>query len=153
MTRSAPYDKSKCLGSWGSMVARLKLKEIDGRAPPGVNSLQHAAVALLHIAARRGFGGRSWRMPNANASLLSRKATPSNCGKPLKRSLQSRRPKGGGGQVNSLGYWNNVSDATMSDPQPSSYGPAGYGEGSETRWGWVGNSVSRPQRRARLGPA
>ena len=29
-------DKSKCLGSWGSMVARLKLKEIDGRAPQGV---------------------------------------------------------------------------------------------------------------------
>ena len=38
MTRSAPYEKSKCLGSWGSMVARLKLKEIDGRAPPGVNA-------------------------------------------------------------------------------------------------------------------
>ncbi len=26
----------KALGSGGSMVARLKLKEIDGRAPPGV---------------------------------------------------------------------------------------------------------------------
>ena len=26
----------KVLGSGGSMVARLKLKEIDGRAPPGV---------------------------------------------------------------------------------------------------------------------
>ncbi len=26
----------KFLGSGGSMVARLKLKEIDGRAPPGV---------------------------------------------------------------------------------------------------------------------
>ena len=36
MTPSAPYEKSKCLGSGGSMVARLKLKEIDGRAPPGV---------------------------------------------------------------------------------------------------------------------
>ena len=32
---SAPYEKSKSLGSGGSMVARLKLKEIDGRAPPG----------------------------------------------------------------------------------------------------------------------
>eukprot|EP00605_Chrysophyceae_sp_TOSAG23-4_P001127 GSChrysophyteH1.ASY1.ANO1.1233.1 assembled CDS len=32
----APYEKSKSLGSGGSMVARLKLKEIDGRAPPGV---------------------------------------------------------------------------------------------------------------------
>jgi hypothetical protein len=28
--------KSKSLGSGGSMVARLKLKGIDGRAPPGV---------------------------------------------------------------------------------------------------------------------
>ncbi|PKX89133.1 hypothetical protein P174DRAFT_464835 [Aspergillus novofumigatus IBT 16806] len=35
MTRSAPYEKSKFLGSGGSMVARLKLKEIDGRAPQG----------------------------------------------------------------------------------------------------------------------
>lgn len=33
---SAPYEKSKFLGSGGSMVARLKLKGIDGRAPPGV---------------------------------------------------------------------------------------------------------------------
>ncbi|PWN17638.1 hypothetical protein BCV69DRAFT_253995, partial [Microstroma glucosiphilum] len=32
----SPYEKSKSLGSGGSMVARLKLKEIDGRAPPGV---------------------------------------------------------------------------------------------------------------------
>jgi hypothetical protein len=36
LTRSAPFEKSKFLGSRGSMVARLKLKEIDGRAPPGV---------------------------------------------------------------------------------------------------------------------
>ena len=36
MTPLAPYEKSKSLGSGGSMVARLKLKEIDGRAPPGV---------------------------------------------------------------------------------------------------------------------
>jgi hypothetical protein len=36
MPRSAPYEKSKFLGSGGSMVARLKLKEIDGRAPQGV---------------------------------------------------------------------------------------------------------------------
>ena len=33
---SAPYEKSKSLGSGGSMVARLKLKGIDGKAPPGV---------------------------------------------------------------------------------------------------------------------
>ena len=36
MTSPAPYEKSKFLGSGGSMVARLKLKGIDGRAPPGV---------------------------------------------------------------------------------------------------------------------
>ncbi|RCH78089.1 hypothetical protein CU097_000102, partial [Rhizopus azygosporus] len=35
LTGSAPYEKSKSLGSGGSMVARLKLKGIDGRAPPG----------------------------------------------------------------------------------------------------------------------
>ncbi|KAI5382009.1 hypothetical protein KIW84_UN0251 [Lathyrus oleraceus] len=32
-TPLAPYEKSKSLGSGGSMVARLKLKGIDGRAP------------------------------------------------------------------------------------------------------------------------
>ena len=36
MCRSAPYKKSKSLGSGGSMVTKLKLKGIDGRAPPGV---------------------------------------------------------------------------------------------------------------------
>ena len=36
LSSSAPYEKSKSLGSGGSMVARLKLKGIDGRAPPGV---------------------------------------------------------------------------------------------------------------------
>ncbi|KAM7437288.1 hypothetical protein ABFA07_013109 [Porites harrisoni] len=36
MTPLAPYGKPKFLGSGGSMVAKLKLKGIDGRAPPGV---------------------------------------------------------------------------------------------------------------------
>ena len=36
ITPSVPREKSKSLGSGGSMVARLKLKGIDGRAPPGV---------------------------------------------------------------------------------------------------------------------
>ncbi|WZY99906.1 hypothetical protein YC2023_072235 [Brassica napus] len=35
-TPLAPYEKPKFLGSGGSMVARLKLKGINGRAPPGV---------------------------------------------------------------------------------------------------------------------
>ena len=36
ITLSALKEKSKFLGPGGSMVARLKLKGIDGRAPPGV---------------------------------------------------------------------------------------------------------------------
>jgi hypothetical protein len=43
MTPPAPYEKSKFLGSGGSMVARLKLKGIDGRAPPGVNKANGSA--------------------------------------------------------------------------------------------------------------
>ncbi|GJT87752.1 hypothetical protein Tco_1069469 [Tanacetum coccineum] len=35
-TPLAPYEKSKFLGFGGSMVARLKLKGINRRAPPGV---------------------------------------------------------------------------------------------------------------------
>ena len=34
MTRRAAFGKPKLLGSGGSMVAMLKLKGIDGRAPP-----------------------------------------------------------------------------------------------------------------------
>ena len=36
MTPSAPCEISKGLGSVRWMVARLKLKGIDGKAPPGV---------------------------------------------------------------------------------------------------------------------
>ena len=36
MTRLAAYGKPKFFVSGGSMVAKLKLKGIDGRAPPGV---------------------------------------------------------------------------------------------------------------------
>jgi hypothetical protein len=36
MTRQAASGKPKFFGSGGSMVAKLKLKGIDGRAPPGV---------------------------------------------------------------------------------------------------------------------
>jgi hypothetical protein len=36
MTRRGTSGKPKSFGSRGSMVAKLKLKEIDGRAPPGV---------------------------------------------------------------------------------------------------------------------
>ena len=36
-TPPAPHEKSKSLGYGGGMVARLKLKEIDRRAPTGVD--------------------------------------------------------------------------------------------------------------------
>ena len=36
MTPPAPSAKAKFMGFGGSMVARLKLKGIDGTAPPGV---------------------------------------------------------------------------------------------------------------------
>ena len=35
-TSSAHREKSELMGSGGSIVARQKLKGIDGRAPPGV---------------------------------------------------------------------------------------------------------------------
>jgi len=38
MTFTALCEKSKYLNSGGSMDASLKLKRIDGRAPPGVES-------------------------------------------------------------------------------------------------------------------
>ena len=37
ITLLEPKEKSKCLDSGGSMVARLKLKGIDGRAPQDVD--------------------------------------------------------------------------------------------------------------------
>ena len=36
MTLPGPPGKPKLFGSGGSMVAKLKLKGIDGKAPPGV---------------------------------------------------------------------------------------------------------------------
>ena len=36
MTPSAPYEKSMFVGSGESMVARMKLEGINGRAPPRV---------------------------------------------------------------------------------------------------------------------
>jgi hypothetical protein len=78
LTPSAPYEKSKFLGSGGSMVARLKLKEIDGRAPPGVNP---------QTLRRRGIPEGKGGLPTYNALvgaiyLLAEKlvpTTPSNC--------------------------------------------------------------------------
>ena len=56
MTPSAPYEKSKSLGSGGSMVARLKLKGIDGRTHQEwslrLNSTQHGKTHQDRIASR-----------------------------------------------------------------------------------------------------
>ena len=52
LTRSAPYEKSKSLGSGGSMVARLKLKDIDGRAPPG--SFKRLVITAINPPLRGG---------------------------------------------------------------------------------------------------
>ena len=47
-------------------------------------------------------------------------------------------PKGAGGQANGLGYGDSSDDATMDDPQPSPSTARAGGEGSETKWVWVG---------------
>ena len=56
------------------MVARLKLKEIDGRAPPGV---KYAAATLPQKVALRKVGGVPWPSlkscgPKLNAIHLAR---------------------------------------------------------------------------------
>ena len=106
------------------MVARLKLKEIDGRAPPGVNFYSICRSNSAPESSPKGlvvFLATPHRPAQLSASCLWA-ATPSNCGKPLKSSLPSQRPKGVGGQVNCLGYGHNVKNATMGNPHPSSYG-------------------------------
>lgn len=65
---------------WGSMVARLNLEEVDGRAPPGVN-LQLAAT-LRQKATRMG----EW-CASLNAGQLghsSGRVTRPNCGESLR---------------------------------------------------------------------
>jgi hypothetical protein len=88
------------------MVARLKLKEIDGKAPPGVT----AVTLRLKASPEEG----RWCPQRASRSA----ATPPNCGEPLKLQLPSPPPKGVGGQVDP-GYGDNAGDATMGYPHPS----------------------------------
>ncbi|KAF2123281.1 hypothetical protein P153DRAFT_304447, partial [Dothidotthia symphoricarpi CBS 119687] len=47
LTCLAPYKKLKFLGSGGSIVARLKLKEINGRALLGVNVTVYRSSSAL----------------------------------------------------------------------------------------------------------
>lgn len=65
MSRRAVSGKPKSLGSGGSMVAKLKLKEIDGRAPPGVDIsslLYYCKKALLLKVVRPHIGARVKRL-------------------------------------------------------------------------------------------
>ena len=78
------------------MVARLKLKGIDGRAPPGVN------VALAPVA-------QKWAASRTGDHLLPCPATPSNCWKTLKPCIPRHDWKQHAGQVNNLGYGDNCS--------------------------------------------
>jgi len=48
-TPSVSKEKSKSLGSGGSMVARLKLEGIDGRAPPGVEPAAQSDSTLRNL--------------------------------------------------------------------------------------------------------
>jgi hypothetical protein len=58
----APFEKSKLLGSGGSMVARLKLKGIDGRAPPGVcSSFAPVNLSLVPRYQKGWLVSRGWR--------------------------------------------------------------------------------------------
>ena len=70
MTSSALYVKTKSLGSGGSMVARLKLKEIDGRAPPGVNKNTN-----LQVYAPKSRPSQAWCWEKAAASQVIMCAT------------------------------------------------------------------------------
>ena len=73
------------------MVTRLKLKEIDGRAPPGVNNDTGAAASLRRTAARKGEVVPLETFENASpgrvhAGTRVPRATCSDCGKTLKSS-------------------------------------------------------------------
>ena len=73
MSSSALYEKSKSLGSGGSMVARLKLKEIDGRAPPGVN--KNTNLQVLQVYAPKSRPSQAWCWEKAAASQVIMCAT------------------------------------------------------------------------------
>ena len=88
------------------MVARLKLKEIDGRAPPGVN-----AAPLLLEETRLG---RWWTQPPPVAP--SAPAICLNCEDVLMLQVPSPCPKGS--VTATVG--NNPEDHAMDHPQPPS---------------------------------
>ena len=98
------------------MVARLKLKEIDGRAPPGVNASFVCRNKQDLLQPPERVSG----LPSIMASRPLRTATPSNCGELLKPlATAAHRKVGVQHQGNNLGDGKNAKDATMDNPQPS----------------------------------
>ena len=110
------------------MVARLKLKEIDGKAPPGVNiAITASRSSSAPESSPKGLVVHLWHPAELNASP-PRRATPPNCGDPLKLQIPSRCSKDSGGQVNCLGYGHNAEDVTMGNPHPSPSGASHCGK-------------------------
>ena len=110
------------------MVARLKLKEIDGRAPPGVKwPCASALQALLQIASRKGGGVPSNASRHGGNTFKLR-------GRP-QASVTKPAPRGAGGRVSSPGTVTTLRIRGPSAPKPLL--ARSYGEGSETRRRWV----------------
>ena len=112
------------------MVARLKLKEIDGRAPPGVNCSCSAPES----------SPRGPVVATKNASRLAeRRQDAKIAGNSRSTPLPSHASKGGDGQRNYLGTvttW-----FVCDDPQPN---PSGASVGEVQRLQWYRSAVPQP---------
>src|SRR5271155_4569245 len=102
MPRSAPYEKSKFSHSGGSMVARLKLKEIDGRAPQGVNCRNSAPTDVLPFGKMWICSWEAYKPPNSSEYILIEYAIHLYCentelfaAKGLLRSMEQRSQRCG----------------------------------------------------------
>jgi hypothetical protein len=104
------------------MVARLKLKEIDGRAPPGVNF--SSPLLLTGRPLERGW----WVCPGDSAKKCLE--VQSSC---LRNTLKLRgRSNASATEFLPKGRMlvKMLQDVTVDNPQPSTYGIS-YGDGSE----------------------
>ena len=124
MTLLAPYVKTKFLGSGGSMVARLKLKGIDGRAPPGVNC--SSASGFCEEPAS-GLGLPSRGSPACNTFKL--------LGHPVKLLVPPCTGNIAWHRMETCGYGDNPTD--RGNEQPSSKCLTAYECSSQTKWRWA----------------
>ncbi|KZZ86896.1 hypothetical protein AAL_08455 [Moelleriella libera RCEF 2490] len=127
------------------MVARLKLKEIDGRAPPGVNVHCLSRSQLCSRKPPERVGGR----PPTLASPVRHRAAgqhPQTAGELLKPSLRTalgnQRPLT---RLTTSGIGSNAGDATMDDPQPSPYVRQHTGKVQRLDGGGSGTHVGTPE--------